>query len=203
MSNAVKIAPSERRRFLRTEPPSQIGINLLEPQNTAAIGSINLSEGGVCLRLEAELQVRTLVRMQLTADARQWRAWHLKASQPLQCTGRVAWVIQRLDLRSNPPFLYDIGIEFVNPPSLLRQLMLRTGQPAAPPKERPAREKVLESPVIRGRRYQAVVGRQPGQPGRWHLVVSVDGVPCFSGHYPSERQAQTAWTRFKKDQAKR
>ena len=34
-------------------------------------------------------------------------------------------------------------------------------------------------------------------------VVSVDGVPCFSEHYASERAATEGWTRFKRQQARR
>ena len=201
MSTATRTAIPERRRFLRTEVPRQIGINLLEPQNTSTTGSLNLSEGGVCLRLEEELEVKALVRMQLSPDGRA-RSGLLKNQPPVHCTGRVAWVIQRLDLRATPPFLYDVGIEFVDPPLLLRQLMTRASPLPAKPKERAAREKTLEPAVIRGRRYQAVMGRQSSAPARWHLVVSIDGVPCFSGHYPSERQALDAWTRFKRNLAR-
>ena len=109
----------------------------------------------------------------------------------------------RLDLRNEPPFLYDIGIEFVDPPPMLRQLMAQSGMGASAGKKRPARERLLASWAVRGRTYLPQLERTPHQTMHWHLVVSVDGVPCFSERYPSERAALAAWARFKRQQAKR
>jgi len=120
----------------------------------------------------------------------------------VECTGRVAWVIQRLDLRTTPPFLYDVGVEFVDPPPMLRQLIAR-GESLPSLRGQATPQKFLESAVIHGRPFMPRLARVENHPMRWHLVVSIDGVPCFSGHYPSERVALAAWAKFRRQQTKR
>ena len=187
-------AVQDRRRFSRGDAASHFAVNLLRPSGVIPAESVNVSEGGLCVRLQEMLEVRSLVQLQLTSSAARAR--------PMRCTGRVTWVMQRLDLRTSPPFLFDAGIELINPPPPLRQLAVSRGEGAGKP--RPAtHHKALESAVVRGRAFTPRLERAPGQTGRWHLVVSVDGVPCFSEHYPSERAATAAWARFKRQQAKR
>lgn len=189
----------ERRKFNRTESAGQFAINLLQPHGAVEAEHVNVSEGGLCLRVQEPVEVRSLVRLQVTPES----ATPLRARRPMTCTGRVAWVNQRLDLRTIPPFLYDVGIEFVDPPPLLRQLMAARGVELPPLKRRALQEKSPASATIRGRRYAPRVERTSTRPPRWHLVISVDGVPCVSEHYPSERAATTAWSRFKRRQARR
>ena len=176
------------------------------------INSVNLSEGGLCARLDElqdPLEVRSLVRLQLT-PARGGAAEHranernspVRLARSVECTGRVAWVIQRLDLRSTPPFPFDVGIEFVDPPHVLRQFLNQRSD-VTPLKGQTVREKRLESAVIRGRHFIPRLEREPNHSPHWHLIVSVDGTPCFSGHYPSDRAAVAAWATFKRRQAKR
>ena len=186
----------DRRRFTRGEPSSPVEVNLLRPSGLISTESVNVSEGGLCVRLEEMLEVRSLVQLQLTlASAR--------ARRPVRCTGRVTWVVQRLDLRTTPPFLFDAGIELIDPPPVVRQLTVPRGEGVAG-KRRPALfQKTLESAVVRGRTFLPQLERAPGQTKHWHLVVLVDGVPCFSEHYPSERAAMAGWVRFKRQQAKR
>ena len=185
----------ERRRSVRSEFPPRFGINLLDPQRSVPADGVNVSERGVCLRLREMLEVRSLVRLQITPPT--------KAPRPITCTGRVAWVIQRLDLRTDPPFLYDVGIEFVDPPAMLRHLLAQRGAHLAAPKSHPVQDTPLESAVIRGRHFVPRLERTPHHPQRWHLVVSVDGVPCFSDHVSSERAATAAWAQFKRRQVRR
>ena len=195
MASPSTASVQERRRFARSDSAPRVAINLIRPRQAIAAGSVNVSGGGVCLRLQEELEVRSLVQVQLTSTSRS-----------VTCTGRVAWVIQRLDLRGAPPFLFDIGIEFVDPPSLLRQFMARQGIALAAPK-RPASQvspaKALELAVVRGRSFVPCLDRAVGHDLRWHLVVTVDGVPCFSERFASERAALDAWAKFKRQQAKR
>ena len=113
------------------------------------------------------------------------------------------WIIQRLDLRNTPPFLFDVGIEFMDPPPLLRQLMAQRGGILPRQKGRATQSKRLIVAVIRGREFVPRLERSSTRALRWHLVVSVDGVPCFSEHFPSERAAMAAWERFKRQQARR
>lgn len=204
----VSSAPSvqERRRFDRQEGPPRLAINLLRTNQSIAADSINVSQGGLCLRVQEELEVRSLVRLQL-APASGPSEDRRPTARPVTCTGRVAWVIQRLDLRQGPPFLFDVGIEFVDPPPILRQFMARQGiAPSAPtPKvaAAPAAVKILESAIVRGRTFIPRLERNVRQMSPWHLVVTVDGIPCFSEHFTSERAAVEAWARFKRRQAKR
>ncbi|MBI4342240.1 MAG: PilZ domain-containing protein [Candidatus Omnitrophica bacterium] len=186
-------AVQERRKFIRSEGALRLSINLLPPHRAVPAGSVNFSEGGLCLRVQETLEVRSLVRLQLTP----------RRQRPLQCTGRVTWVVQRLDLRDGPPFLFDVGIEFVDPPPVLRQFLARQGAQLAPPGTLPITKKWLTPAAVRGRDYVPRLERsvQPGR--RWRLVVSVEGVPCFSDYYPSERAAAAGWERFKRLQAKR
>ena len=189
----------ERRRFARPEAPPRFEISLLEPERPIAAGSLNVSQGGLCLRLEEMLEVRSLVRLQLTLEGSRPG----QSARPFECTGRVAWVVQRMDLRTMPPFLFDVGIEFVNPPPLLRHLMDPKGDEVSLQKEAAAHEKPMASWSVRDRCFAPRLERIAQHPLPWHLVVSIDGVPCFSGHYPTERAAVTALTQFKREQAKR
>jgi hypothetical protein len=200
----------EQRRFARQDGPPRLAINLLRTNQSIAADSINVSEGGLCLRLQQELEVRSLVRLQLTPssspsdDRRQGLSG--RAARSVTCTGRVAWVIQRLDLREGPPFLFDVGIEFVDPPAVLRQFMARQGiavsgsKPKAAP---PLAVKHLDPAAIRGRGFVPRLERNARQIPPWHLVVTVDGVACFSERFASERAALAAWARFKRQQANR
>jgi hypothetical protein len=195
----VTTAPAqERRRYLRSDGPARFAINLVNPQGAVLAGSVNVSEGGLCLRVQEELEVRALIQVRLTpaGSAAQGR-------RSVRCTGRVAWVIQRLDLRENPPFLYDVGIEFVDPPAMLRQMLARQGLGVPSPKPGGSRERPLASVILRGRTYVPRLERSSSPQGRWHLVVSIGGVPCFSRHYASERAALNGWEQFKRQHARR
>lgn len=180
-------AVQDRRRFTRGEPLGSFEVNLLKPSGAVPAESVNISEGGLCVRLQEMLEVRSLVQLQLTLNSAR--------SRPMRCTGRVTWVMQRLDLRTSPPFLFDAGIELINPPPPLRQLAA-----PAPAAGKRQHRKALETATVRGREF---VPRLERAAGRWHLVVSVDGVPCFSEHFPSERAAAEGWARFKRQQARR
>ena len=102
-----------------------------------------------------------------------------------------------------PPFLFDVGIEFVDPPASLRQSIVQKGSELASEKGETVQEKTLASSMIHGREYLPRLERASRPHTPWHLVVLVGGVPCFSGHYPSERAALAAWAQFKREQAKR
>lgn len=192
-------AIQERRRSRRRTVAKRVGVHLLHERRSIAANGINISEGGLCLRLEEELQVRSLVRLQFTPE----KLRTLPAGSHLICTGRVAWVIQRLDLRPLPPFLFDVGVEFVDPPAVVRQFIARQGSEFAAAKEPLPRERVLEVATVRGCEFVPRLKRVTTASLPWHLVVTVDGLPCFSGHYPSERATLKAWAQFKREQMKR
>jgi hypothetical protein len=205
----MKTLAQERRRFIRSTLPTRFEINLLNP-SALSTTAVNFSEGGLCLRLRQALEVRSLIRFQLTPEtssrtgarpaSSDRRAGALRAGQPVECTGRVAWVIQRLDLRNTPPFLYDVGIEFVDVPTSLRPLLVQ--QELSLPQDAARVSKVLQTALIRNRRYVPQLTRVSNHDSPWHLIVSLDGNPCFSGHYASERQAREAWAKFRRQQTR-
>ena len=200
LSSLSSVQVPERRRFLRNELPSRVTVNLLQPTRLVPADGVNVSEGGLCLRLQETLEVRSLVDLQLTPDG----ARHGVEQKPVRCKGRVSWVVQRLDLRPSPPFVFDVGIEFVDPPSMLRKLMVQRGADQAPPPIRQAvRESRLVPSVIRGRQFIPKLERVEDRPPQWHLVVAIDGVPCLSEHYLSKSDAVAGWDRFKRQQARR
>lgn len=182
----MKSAVQERRRFSRQELPERVSINLLEPATPGPVRHVNYSEGGLCLRLDRALEVRSFVRMQLTPDD--------AARRTMEVTGRVAWVMQRMDLRSRSP-LFDIGVEFADAlPRLQQALGERTAGGRA--------GKLLDPASLGGRTFVPHIEKKSAAHGRWHLVVAVEGAPCFSGHYDSERAALQAWSKFKSSQAR-
>ncbi|MBI4343323.1 MAG: PilZ domain-containing protein [Candidatus Omnitrophica bacterium] len=190
-------ATLERRQHARSPFPERVGIQLLEPSASIAPDGINLSEGGLCLRLERALEVRSFVRLQLSPEAQ-----HPRRTHSIQCEGRVAWVTQRLDLRTAPPFLFDTGIEFVDPPVWVRRWLIRSTH-SGRSRPAPRQGKALAPWEAAGRRFLAYLEHDARRPSRWHLVVTAEGVPCFSGRYASARAAESAWARFKRGQAKR
>lgn len=189
----------ERRKFPRSDSPVRFDVSLLQPEGSIPANPVNVGEGGLCFRLEETLEVRALVRLQLTPE----RLSAARGPRPLECSGRVAWVVQRLDLRSTPPFLYDIGVEFVDPPPILRQWVAQRSGGLMFEKRRILRERRLPPATIRGRLFVPRLEHESNHPSRWHLVVSVDGAPCFSGHYAGERAAVSAWDQFKRRQTRR
>lgn len=189
----------ERRKFPRSDFPLRLDVSLLRPEGSTPANPVNASEGGLCFRLEETLEVRSLVRLQLTPE----RVGAARGLRSLECAGRVAWVVQRLDLRTTPPFLYDVGVEFVDPPPILRQWVLQRSGGLLFEKRRIPRERRLQPATIRGRLFVPRLEHESNHPPRWHLVVSVDGAPCFSGHYAGERAAVAAWDQFKRREARR
>ncbi len=152
--------------------------------------SLNLSEGGMCIRLKEAPEIRSQVRLRL---------FPTPSKKPLECAGRVAWVVQRLDLRDSPPFLYDVGLEFIDPSPRLRQFASQAGVHVRAPAE-PIRRPLLEPAVFRDRGYVPRLDREAAS-GLWHLIIWVDGVPCFSHRYPSQREGVSAWEQFKRQLA--
>ena len=189
-------ALAERRKFARQPSPSRFTVHLLQADRSAAAEGVNVGEGGLCLRLRQMLEVRSLVQLQLIPGNGG------RGRRPVRCTGRVTWVMQRLDLRGTPPFVFDTGIEFVDVPRSLRQIIVQGGT-APLLQDRGARSPKAAPAMIRGREYVPRLERGAGSPARWHLVILAEGVPCASEHHPSERAALAAWARFKRQRAKR
>jgi len=188
----------ERRKVPRVEFQGRVELDVPQLQERLEASSMNMSGGGICVRLREALDIRSSVTLRLFAQPDR---------RPLECAGRVAWVVQRLDLRHAPPFLYDVGVEFIDPPSrFFRQFASRIGLALKPPSGvsmtsrelgRRASPGAFQPTTINGRWYLPRLQQEPSSPNRWHLIVTVDGIPCFSQRYPSERKATDAWKRFK------
>ena len=189
----------ERRRFSRAEVFPRLAIDLLQSERRLSVDAVNISEAGLCLRLAERLEVRSLVNLQLRSLRGTGAA---RGRYPIRCEGRVAWVIQRLDLRDTPPYLFDVGIEFPDPPALLRRLLAGRGSRALV-RPRAARTVPLSGATIRGRQYVPTLERTTNSRTSWHLVIAVDGVPCFRERHPSERAAKAAWEAFRRRQTRR
>ena len=190
---AVKTVP-EQRKASRVDLQAHVEIDIPSPHSTPTAlhleaNSLNLSEGGMCLRLKEALEIRSQVRLKL---------FPAPSKKPLECAGRVAWVVQRLDLRDSPPFVYDIGLEFIDPSPRLRQFASRAGVHVRAVE--PVRRPLLEPAVFHERRYLPRLDREAVS-GLWHLIIWVDGVPCFSHRYPMQREGVAAWERFKRQLA--
>ena len=184
----------ERRRLTRVDFQGRVEIDAVGPHpETRApslpTSSINLSEGGVCVRVEHELAVRSRVVLRVFSSPRR---------RPVQCDGRVAWVMQRLDLRPAPPFLYDVGVEFLKPPDSLRRFAARLGLPLKPVEKATPRRLRLLPATIRDRRYLASLEQERSGSNRWHVIVTVDGTPCFGQRCESLQEAKAAWQRFQR-----
>ena len=188
----------EERAGPRVPFQGRVQLELVSRQTPLEGNPLNLSEGGLCLRLEQALDLHAAVTLRLSGPP---------PLKPFRCAARVAWVVQRLDLRSAPPFLYDVGVEFVDPSPRLRQFvtgrvagvrpLLPTPHSVATRQKRTTQD-ALKAVLIHGRCYIPTVEREPATADPWHLVVAVDGTPCFSQRYASERQALAAWTQFRR-----
>ncbi len=178
----------EHRKRARGPFGSRVQVAVPPAARAMEANSVNLSEGGMCLRLKEVLEVNARVQLRLFAQAKK---------RPLMCAGRVAWVMQRLDLRARAPFVYDVGVEFVKPPLTLRQVTSTLTRPVLRPTVVNGRMP-LEPTLVGERRYLPTLQREPAAGGSWHLVVRVDGVPCFAKRFRSQQDASRAWGAFQR-----
>lgn len=189
----------ERRKLSRVGFERRVELVVPKLQGRVQASSLNLSEGGLCLRIQETLDIRSSVTLRLFVQSRK---------KPLECMARVAWIVQRRDLREAPPFLYDVGVEFIDPPARLRAMVSKVGltlKTAPAPRHLTERINGYRVPMtssqpitVHGRCYVPQVNQGPPPDNRWHLVVTVDGAPCFSQRYASGREAQRSWEQFKR-----
>jgi hypothetical protein len=178
----------EHRKAPRVDFQGRVEIQQRAPKSRLAASSVNLSGGGICVRLEEMLELHARVILRMFAE---------RAQKPLECAGQVTWVIQRLDLRTTPPFLYDVGFRFLNPSGRLRQWVSRAGVGMRPAAARAASSR-LQPTTVRGRGYVPSLEKESSSRMPWHLVVRVDGAPCFSRRYATRREARGAWEQFQR-----
>ena len=190
---AIKTIP-ERRRVPRIDFQGRVEVDQFQARSHLQASSVNFSESGLCFRLQQALDVRSRVKLRLFA---------VMGKRPVECAARVAWVVQRLDLRDAPPFVYDVGVEFIDPPPRVRTLAAKagvTGKPLGMPMVA-ERGPVLQSVTVNDRCYMPHLNRESSTANRWHLVVTIDDVPCFSQRFASTRDAVSSWERFKRQAA--
>ena len=191
----------ERRQSLRV--PYQ-GVVEIEPQGggSPVTGEgRDLGEGGVSVRVNERLDLHTVVRMRLTPPRLTDRRAPARRASALQCVGRVAWTTARMDLRAEPPYPYDMGIEFLQvPPFIKRQMTmvyrrLRQHQQAAPRAPR------LRAAQIGRRFYVPSLSYDVAPQASWHLIVRIDGVPCYARRFASLNAAVAGWKAFRTEHA--
>ena len=183
-------APAQERRTSPRVPfHGSVTLEVLNSPQRVETQAVNVSERGLCLRVQESLDINSRLRMELREQQRK---------RPLACQGRVSWVVQRPDLSGATPFIYDVGIEFIDPPDLLRRMAARLGLSLAVPAARhDTSGRTLRPAEIHHRLHVPHLTHEPGTSKRWHLVISVDGAPCFSRRYGSSQEALEAWRRFK------
>ena len=106
----------EQRQFPRVAFDGQTLIRTPQRATFMPCESRIVSVGGMCLRLEEDMELRSEVDVQIVTGA---------SAAPIQCRGRVNWTTARLDVRPQPPIPYDIGIEFVGLSQHLRSELQR------------------------------------------------------------------------------
>ena len=203
MATLTSILDPERRQSLRLPYDGPVEV---EPAGRGAWISgegRDLSEGGLCVRLPERFDLHTVVRVRLVAERLRAALQATVASigrAPVECVGRVAWTTARMDLAPEPPYPYDIGIEFVKLPPLIRRQLtltyerLQQRQPQSPsPRLKPAR--------IGGHVYDAVITREPTTDLPWHLVVRTESVPCYGARFQTAAKAAAGWDAFRRHRA--
>lgn len=200
---AVKTSVEERRHAGRVQLQGRVELAVAHRPMPVSGNTVNLSEGGLCVRVQESLDVKAPVTLKFFAQPR---------SRPVECAGRVAWVVQRLDLRTVPPFLYDVGVEFVRTSARLRQVGSRLGVLVRAAGERAPAHVVAAGKLVKhsslqptpahGRSYEPRLIHELGPQSSWHLVVKTDGAPCFSHRYASEREGLAGWKQFKRQLGK-
>ncbi len=188
---------NERRIDSRLNFPADWNIHVIKPTAIQSIDGVNVSNRGACLRVGHSLEINSLMDLQfkhmVSAQAE-------NVNEIEKCSARVAWVVQRLDLRATPPFLFDVGIEWLSPPKLLIQSIF--GKTAVVKSELSAKaRKALTSWQRNGREFVPKLTFEENRDPSWHLVIMADGAPCSSQRLATEKAALEALKKFQEDQA--
>ena len=152
----------------------------------------DLNEGGLSIRLTERLDLHTLVRLRLATG---------RTRTSVECVGRVAWTTERVDLRPEPPYPYDMGIEFVQVPAFIRRRLshayqrLREQRASRPPTRVPT----LRGAALNGRYYAPSVTYETTPQPAWHLIVRSEDVPCYARRFTSAAAAVDGWRAFKRE----
>jgi len=94
----MKWEGSERRVFVRAQLPCRIVVRTPQEHEIAA-QTQNIGAGGVCVLLYEQLEISSVVGLQVFLD-----------KSPICCKGRVVWVVSQEAGASAA--MFDTGIEF-------------------------------------------------------------------------------------------
>ncbi len=94
-----------RRRFPRAEYPCRITIYTKDAPQIFSTRTQNIGEGGVCVILDKELKLFSVVGLELFLE---------NGHAPLNCTGRVVWVVKKRGSKPDAGVMFDTGIEFAD-----------------------------------------------------------------------------------------
>ena len=154
----------------------------------------DLSEGGLSVRLTERLDLHTLVRLRLSTG---------RVRTSVECVGRVAWTTERLDLRAEPPYPYDMGIEFVQVPMFIRRRLSHAYQQLRQSQRPAVRVPILRGATLNGRYYTPSIAYETTPQPAWHLIVRSEDVPCYAQRFASASGAVAGWRAFKLERGRR
>ena len=190
------IMEAERRQSLRLPYAGSVEIEASASGGWISGHGRNLSQDGLSVRLNKRFDLHTVVRMRLLPSTDPEAAVR-RSRAPVECVGRVAWTTARMDLVAQPPYPYDVGIEFVTVPALIRRqlaityehLRRRQQPPTAVPRLRPA--------LIGGQWYRPSLTYEGVPRSAWHLIVRAESVPCFAQRFDTATKAVAGWKAFR------
>ena len=182
------LVASERRQSRRLTYQGSVEIEAPSRREWISGEGRDLSEGGLSVRLSERFDLHTLVRFRLsTAGVR----------TPVECLGRVAWTTARLDLRTEPPYPYDMGIEFVKVPAFIRRRLTRAYLHLRQQQQPPVPAPHLRGVQIGGRRYEPSVTYETSPQSSWHLIIRCEDVACYAKRFDSVSAAVAGWKVFR------
>ena len=190
------IMEAERRQSLRLPYEGAVEI-----ETSASGGWISghwrdLSQGGLSVRLNERFDLHTVVRMRLLPSADP-DAPVRRSRAPMECVGRVAWTTARMDLAAQPPYPYDVGIEFVKVPALIRRQLALTYEHLRHRQQPPTALPRLRPVLIGGQWYRPSLTYEGVPRSAWHLIVQAEGVPCFAQRFDTATEAVAGWKTFR------
>lgn len=92
----------EKRRFVRANFPCII-IIYTPKQHSISTHTENIGAGGVRVIIEEKLEINDVVGLEI---------FLYKEKQPIECKGKVVWVVEKESLYRKNLIFCDIGIEF-------------------------------------------------------------------------------------------
>lgn len=182
------LVETDRRQSARLAYDGPVEIETFACSGWVSGHGRDLSEGGLSVRLNEHFDLHTVVRMRLSPP---------RARGPVECLGRVAWTTARMDLVTQPPYPYDVGIEFVKVPAVIRRQLAATYEHLRRRAQPPTPVPHVRTASIGGQQYTPVLTYEGIPRPAWHLIVQAEGVPCFAQRFATASEAVAGWQTFR------